>query len=253
LKKEAGIIPIQKKFLQNNFLMALAFDEGYIFGRVVRRRICMYKPYQVIDSNGTGIDISEGSHAGPYRVRDPRNTNDDVLYLDEIMDRNFPWIIHGSIGIKPNTINVYMRYPEGQDIRGRFPNIDPIVPTSGDDVGYVSGIQSPFENPTDFQEIVIPPKVHVAFEYYNKESTPEGLMSHRPVLNLMFAIYWFQPLRPNTHGLLISRIARGEVPAAFFNIGAGDKLLTYGSDYESQWGVTPLSLDEAASLGRGVF
>ena len=52
-----GIIPIEKKFMQNNYLFALEFREGYIFGRTMRRRILQYKPWSLIDENNNPIDI----------------------------------------------------------------------------------------------------------------------------------------------------------------------------------------------------
>ena len=246
-----GIVPITQKFLQNNYLMALGFREGFIFGRVIKRRICMYKPWSLIDANGNAVDIAEYSYAaqGCLRFRDPRNTQNDILYLDSETDQGYPWILHGAIGIKPNVIQCYLRYPEAQDIPGKFPNIDPIVPSAGDRTGYFNGLVSPYEYPSDFCEIVLPPKIHIGAEYYNREYEVDGLVAHRPTMNLLFSVYWFDALNKDRHARLISKIAKREVPAAFFSIGLGDVPLTYGGDYERHWGVTALSLDEAINLG----
>jgi len=248
-----GIVPITEKFLQQNYLFAMAFSEGYVFGRVERRRICQYKPYYLIDKNGNAIDITEGSYEseGCLRFRDPRNSQIDVLYLDEITDsKGSPWFLHGAIGIKPQQVRMYYRFPEAKDIPGRFPNVDPISPTSGDNLGYVSGIQSPYENPSDFVELVIPPRIHICAEFYNMDSG-DGVWNHRPCLNILFAVYWFQALSPQRHATLISKIARREVPAAFFSVGVGTDPIDYPSNYESEWGVTVLTLDEAAALSGG--
>lgn len=245
----SGIIPIQDKFLQPNYLMALGYREGFIFGRVLRRRACMYKPWPLINADGDVVDIADQSYAtGCLRFNDPRNTRNDILYLDKETDQHTAWILHGAIGLKPSQIRMYLRMPEAQDIPGIFPNLDPIIPTAGDNLGYISGLQSPYELPTDFLEVVIPPKVHICAEWYNNDS---GDRNHQPVANLMFMTYWFQVLTPQTHPNLIAQIALRHVPAAFFTIGIGTVPLIYGSDFEQSWGAKPLTLEEAGALGGG--
>lgn len=240
-----GIVPIQKKFLQNNYLFALEFAEGFVFGRVIRRRICQYKPWPLIDSNGNAVDISPSTHQDELRFRDPRNTENDILFLPTTTNAGYPWIMHGSIGIKPQYIYMYPRLPETKDIPGKFPNIDPVRPSDGNDVAYVNSLVSPYEEPTDFVEYVIPPLIHMGAEYYNKDPN----RSHQPVLNLLFCVYWFQVLNPATHAVLISKIAAREVPAAFFTVGFGDKPLEMGGDLKKDWKITPISLEKALSLG----
>lgn len=232
--------------------MALGYREGWIFGRVIRRRLAQFKPYPLIDSNGNAIDIAENSFAtqGGLRLRDPRNTEDDILHLPTATDRGLPWIMHGALGIKPNAVNMYIRMPEAQSIPGKFPNIDPISPSRGDDLGYVNGLKSPYNNPSEWAELVIPPKQHVDFEFFNKDSG-DGSWNHQPTLNILFAIYWFQALTTREHHNLIGRIAAREVPAAFFTIGVGDEPLGYDNDIESAWGATTMTLEEATALSPG--
>jgi len=235
--------PIREKFLENNYLFALLFREGLVFGRTVKRRICVYKPWALIDSAGNAVDIAASSHAGEYRFRDPRNTNVDILYLDTATSAGYPWILHGAFGIRPPKVRMYLRIPEGKEIPGKFPSLDPIKPASGDSVGYIDSELSPYEEPTDYSEIIIPPKVHIAAEYYNTDDT----RAHQPVLNIMFAVYWFQPLSVEKHRRLIGAIARREVPAAFLTVGVGDYPLELGG-LRTEWEVEPLSIDEAAEL-----
>lgn len=243
-----GVKPIVQKFLERNYLFALEFAEGFVFGRVVRKRHCHYKPYPLIDENGNAVDISPNSHAGPYVLRDPRNPANKLLYLPTPTSHGYAWIMHGSIGVKPEQIRVYVRYPSGQDVYGRFPNIDPIRPTNGDAVGYVSSQESPYEEPTDWLEIVLIPSIDISFEFYNTDDA----RSHQPVLNILFATYWFEVLKPENpvHARLISKIAAREVPAAFFQIGFGDTPINFNEVLKKEWGVTPLKLDEALKLGR---
>jgi len=142
---------------------------------------------------------------------------------------------------------MYPRFPEGKEIPGKFPNVDPIRPSTGDLLGYVDSLVSPYESPTDFIEYVIPPLIRLGAEYYNKDLK----RSHQPVMNLLFALYWFQAFTKEKHPKLISSIAARTVPAAFFTVGWGDVPLPLGDTLKKEWNVEPMSLDEALALGRG--
>ena len=240
---DRGVIPIRRKFLQPNHLMALEFAEGWIFCRVVRRRICQYKPYPVIDGKGNAIDVPPSSYKGAYHLLDPRNTAKDIIFLDTATNSGYPWILHGSIGIKPEWIRVYPQFPAGQDYPGKFPNLDPIRPEDGDNFGYVSAAESPYEEPTDFVELVIPPGLKVQFSYYNTDAD----RSHQPVLNVLFAVYWFEILKPTNP--LVGKIARREVPAAFMTVGFGDTPVEFESvKRREEWEARPIPLSEAAGV-----
>lgn len=206
----------------------------------MRRRICQYKPYAVIDSSGNAVDIAATSAQAELRFRDPRNTENDLIYLDAAINSGYPWFLHGAIGIKPQFINLYLRYPEAKEIPGKFPGVDPIKPSAGENLGYVNELNSPYDEPTDWAELVIPPYVHIGAEYYNKDSR-----AHQPVLNLLFAVYWVKFF--NKGNLIVKRIANREVPAAFLTVGFGDTPIDLGSKLQTEWGVKPLSLEEAST------
>jgi len=242
-----GIRPIVEKFLLPNYLFALEFREGFVFCRVIRRRIMQYKPYPLIDTSGNAIDISADDHQPEVSLVDPRNPAKEILYLDSTTNAGFAWILHGSIGIKPQYIYMYPRFPSGQTIPGKFPNLDPIRPADGDNFGYVSSLESPYEQPTDFIEYVIPPRQKIGFEFYNKD--PDR--NHQPVLNILFACYWFQVLQPKKHGKLIRKIATREVPAAFLTVGFGNEPIEMGDILATDWNIMPMRLDEASELGGG--
>lgn len=242
-----GIIPIQKKFLRRNHLMVLEFDKGFLFARVVRRRICHYKPYSLINAAGTTVDVAASSAQAELWLRDPRNKANDVLFLDVNTDVGFPWLLHGAIGWKPHQIRVYPRIPGGADIPGKFPNIDPIQPSSGDKTGYYSGMESPYEDPTDFMEYVIPPKTHIGHEWYNPDTE-----AHNPVANILFALYHFSLFKPDTiHNRLIRAMAMRTVPAAYFTMGTTSKPLPLGDPVKKDWDAILISLDDAQNLEVG--
>jgi hypothetical protein len=241
----SGIIPIEKKFLQNNQLFSLEFREGFIFGRTIRRRICQYKPWSLIDANGNAVDIAASSTQVELRFRDPRNTVNDILYLDATTNAGLPWFFHGSFGIKPQYVDMYLRYPEGDIIPGKFPNVDPIRPAAGDRISPINGLVSPYEQPTDYHEVIIPPLNRIGAEYYNQDAN----RNHQPIINILFCLYRVQLFRPGIHDDLISSIALRRYPATFFTVGFGDHPQPIGEQTERDWMVTPMSLDEAAALG----
>lgn len=239
-----GIKPIQQKFLERNYLFMMQWRKGFLFGKVIDRQINLYKPWPLIDADGTAVIISTSTYSGPYYFRDPRNTINDILYLDINTNAGWPWFLHGSVGIKPQQIYMYLKFPERKDLEGKYPNIDPVRPTLGDDVGYINSLYSPYEEPTDFHEYVIPPRLHMDVEFYNKDEN----FKHRPVCNLLFATYWFQVLRSDVHRNLIKKMALREIPTAIFRIGFGDFPLDMGSDLVRDWDATLLTLDEASAL-----
>jgi len=244
-----GIIPIVEKFLLPNHLLALEFSEGWIFARVVRRRIMQYKPYSLINSAGTTVDIAATSAQAELWLRDSRNTKVDIIYIDKTTDKGFPWILHGAIGWKPHQILVYPRIPEGSNIPGKFPEIDPVQPSAGNLTGYYSGMESPYTKPTDFMEYWIPPKTHVGHEFYNLDDR-----AHNPVANILFALYHFQIFVPLLAGVgpqnrIIRDIALRHVPATFATIGFTSEPLSLGTTLMDEWKVAPISLDDAIALG----
>jgi hypothetical protein len=240
---DIGVKPIREKLLEPNYLFAIEWREGFLFGRVIRRRICQWKPYNVVKSDGSVVSILPATHQDELWFRDPRNPANDILYLDTATNNGRPWFFHGAIGIKPHQVRMYLRFPEGKDIVGKFPNVDPIRPGSGDPLGYVDELNSPYEDPTDHVEIVIPPMVHAGAEYYNTDLT----RIHQPVLHLYFALYWVQLFTKDKNGTIIRKIANREVPAAFLTVGFGDVPYELGDKLKEAWKVQPISLEEAGS------
>ena len=244
----SGIVPIKEKLLQPNYLFALEFEEGWLFGVVIRRRLIHYAPYPLIDENGNTVDISAGGCQEEITLRDPRNPSDHLLKLPTSTNAGYPWIMHGSIGIKPEWILMYIRYPKGQTYAGQWPGLSSPRPRDGDKFAYVSYRESPYEEPTDWAELVIVPKQEPGFEFYNAD--PDR--AHQPVLNLLFAVYWFRLLDPDDpdDAVIIGKIARREVPAAFLMAGVGNKPVSMGSELRKEWDAKPINLMDAKKLGR---
>lgn len=246
-----GISPIVERFRLPNHLLALEWSEGWLFSRVVRRRIMHYKPYSLIDSAGATVDIAATSAQAELRLRDPRNKDVDILYMRDTTNVGYPWILHGAIGWKPHQIFVYPRFPEGSNIPAKFPEIDPIKPSAGDFTGYYSGRESPYEEPTDFMEYILPPGQHIGHEFYNYDSR-----AHNPVANILFALYHFQLFKPNLtgvglHNRIIRDIALRHVPCTFLTVGYTSAPLELGDILKEDWKAEPLKLTEAEALEVG--
>lgn len=248
MSEQLGILPIVKKFLQPNYLFALQVREGFYFGRVIRRRICQYAPFEVVDSDGNDVDIPASTHQGEIRFRDPRNVAKSVLHLDAETNSGLPWFYHGAIGVAPDPIRLYLRYPEGDIIPGKFPNLDPVRPAQGDNFSFINGFKSPYDCPTDYLEMVIPPKVELGAEYYNND--PDR--AHQPKLNLFFALYWCEIFTPVRDGDLVASIASRTVPASYLTMGFGDDAYDFNPEDWKVGGqkVNAITLDEARRLGR---
>jgi len=256
MQQVLGVRPIQDCFLRKNYVFAMEWQQGFLFGRVVRRRICQWKPWPVIDTDGTAIDIASNAAQGSLRFNDPRNVRNDLLYLSSTVSGGWPWFYHGSFGIKPGAVNMYLQFPETVTIDGKFPNIDPLNPATGPDAGFINSLNSPYECPTDFREFVIPPRLRIGAQYFNKEGsvTGETRRSHQPVVNILFCLYHFQVLKPPVHSDLIRSIATRRQEAGWFTVGQGAELpLEMGSDLIEDWlGKQPellMTLDEASELG----
>lgn len=245
--KDRGLVPIRETFLKQNFRFALEFREGFVFGRVIKRRVMQYRPYSVIDSNGDTIDISaNSSYNSQIKLRDPRNTSNELLYLQETTGGGFPWFMHGAFGVWPPQVRMYPRFPEGDgEVSGRFPGVDPIRPQQGNDLGYIDYRNSPYEVPTDHIPVVLPPQEILGAEFYNLDDDK----THNPVLNVLFALYFCQIFKPRKHADIISDIANGYKGANFLCVGYGDHSENMTDTLIKDWGIEPMPLDEASELG----
>jgi len=230
----------------------MAFREGFVFGRVVYVDRDFFKPYALIDGNGNAVDIDANSSQTGLLFRDPRSTDNILAYMDTNTApvTRMPWIMHGCIGIRPHidALRLYIKYPEGQGIGGQFPDSDPTTASAGNYTGYISGVLSPYENPTEYGEFWIPPNTKIAMDWYNDDTR-----NHRPVLNLQFREYHLKLLSPNGPSRereLIGKIANGVVPHRIAQFGSPRVgLINY--KLESDWKVPVISLEEAESYWGG--
>ena len=221
---------IEEKFLDSNDLFGLEFKQGFVFLEVLNWEPLTYNPYSAVGN------ISATSASDWTRLEDD---GDDILFVEKGVRR----VIHGSIGMHPKNVRQYVRYPEGQQQIGMWPNLSTPAPSNGSDYGYVDGDESPYSSPTDELELFIPPGVHLDFRYYNA-----GNNDTTPKLNLNFRNYVVRPLKPrnNPDDLnAVKRIMKPGTPIPIAPVGTIGVKDDFALD---SWKVEPVNRDEANRL-----
>lgn len=227
--EDNGNVPIEEKFLDVGDLFGLRFNEGMVFLEVQGWEQNRYSPY-------TGVgEVNSQNSSGFQRLED---NSDDILFVEKRKKK----VIHTAIGMSPAHFRRYTNYPEGQNRLRRVPNLS--TPTSGDDFGYVDGNNSPYESPTDVEELFIPPGVHLDFDFYNA-----GKENQEPVLNIKMREYNIRPLNPRSSAdqNAVGRIVSTGSPIPIAPVGGLDNQDNY--DLEQHWGVSPISFTEARRIG----
>lgn len=230
------VTSIEEKFLENNNLLALEFREGWLFSRILRGTRIDY------DRHGEVGRILTTATLDAKRFETPAPAK-DILYIEAVTP---PSIIQAAIGISPSMIRAYIHHPEEGTVIGKPPNLDPASYQSGDTYGYISGRQSPYDDPSDFRELWITPQVHITAEWYNPDT-----YDHEPLINIKAKLYSLDIFNPNGDDYekhMIRVMAQRKVPCAFESVGNPQNLLGYKEKYKTDWGVEPISIREAARL-----
>lgn len=229
---------IDNKFHDKSNLFGLQFREGVVFLAVRNFEELKIRPY-------TGLsDIdSESTLADYQRIED--DDSDDMLKvpIDE-SDK----VKHVSIGHKPYFLRRYTNYPAGENRLRKLPNIDKPVASNGDNFGYVDGVDSPYENPTDAEELYIPPGEEVDFNYYN----PDPDENHQPVLSVKMRIYKVDILQPTRDDDMknIRRVAKPGSAPPIMPVGSLDFQSSF-NNLSEKWDVEPMPIERARDLGKG--
>jgi hypothetical protein len=223
---EHGVTKIREKFMDEGSLFGLRFRQGYIFLEVTGWEQVKYEPFNNIGA------VDSQSPTGFDRLDD--SNGDDILFVEKGQEN----VIHAGIGMSPGYIRRYTNYPEGQNRLRTMPNLG--IPTAGDNYGYIDGTDSPYENPTDAEELMIPPGVHLDFNFYNPDSR-----QREPVLDILTRVYDVRVLNPDNSkdSNMISRIVSPGSPMPVHPVGSTRNQKRY--DLMDSWGVRPISREEA--------
>ena len=220
---------IDEKFHDTGDLFALRYNGGLVFVEVLSTTEIKFAPYSPVDV------LSPESRSEYARLND--EDDDDILFSE----RRKKLVTHAAIGQSPSSLRRYTNYPEGENRLRKIENIGP--PSSGDDYGYVDGGQSPFEFPTDVEELYVPPGQHLDFSFYNPTNRTVD-----PVLNIKMRQYNIRPLNPNNNADVqgIKRIVATGSPMPIANVGDSDRQASY--DLQDHWGVEAITYQEARNL-----
>jgi hypothetical protein len=228
---DSTLNPIEDKFLNTGDLFAMRFSDGLIFLEVTGWQQNRYSPYNNIE------EIPADSSSGFQRLE---HDGDDILFIEKRKQK----VSHVGIGHSPSHVRRYTNFPEGEVRLRSIPNLS--TPRSGDDYGYVDGNESPFSNPTEAEELFIPPGVHLDFNFHNADTKPA-----KPILNIKMREYNIRTLKPSNDSdkNAIKRIVSAGSPIPIAPAGGMDRQVDY--DLEDFWGVAPMSFNRARNLGGG--
>ena len=233
MSSDSGVKPITDKFLDNGDLFGMKFNQGYVFLEVESYEQLKYAPYNEIGA------IAANTSTNFARLDD--SGGDDILYLEQDQSK----VMQASIGQTPAGIRRYTNYPESETRLRQLQNLG--SPVAGDDYGYVDGEDSPYQMPTDAEELWIPPKVHLDFAFSNTDNR-----EHTPILNILMRVYRIQPLDPDVaeDRNAIRRIVQPGSPMPVVMAGGPDSQVDY--EQRSAWGgVTPISEERVERIKQG--
>jgi len=229
LMTQHGVTKIREKFMNEGSLFGLKFREGYIFFEITGWDQVKFEPFEQISA------IPSTQSSGFTRLED--SSGNDVLFVEK-GDKK---VIHASIGMTPDFVMRYTNYPEGQNRLRNLPNLT--TPTVGDNYGFVDGSDSPYDGPTDAEELFIPPGVHLDFNFYNPDA-----VERQPLLNILTRVYNIRLLDPsdNQDSSMISRIVSPGSPMPVHPVGSVRNQKKF--DLGDNWQVRPISRTQAKEL-----
>lgn len=227
--------PIDDKFLERGDLFGLKYSEGLVFFAVEDYSQPRFQPYEQLGQ----MDPESALDSSFVRLED--DLGDDVLYLEK--DSSSYKVMHTSIGQKPHFVRRYTRYPEAGPKTDSFPNLQ--VPSVGDNTGYVDGDESPYGNPTDSQELMVPPGIHLSFNFYN----PHPSKTASATLDIKTRIYKVRVLNPNgsqDEKTAIRSIIRPGSAPPIHPVGTIDSQENF--NMRSEWPVDPVSRERVEEV-----
>lgn len=217
-----GVKTIEQKFLNSGDLFGIKFNDGIIGCEVTSWEQIKYAPYAEIG------EIASGSSSSFSRLNDP-DENEDILYVEKREKK----VHHVGIGHSPPHFRRYTNYPEGEVRLRSVNNLG--VPTAGSDYGYVDGEDTPYAEPSDVEELLIVPGVHLDFAFHNSSDR-----ASEPVLNIVMREYNIRALDHTNNADLqaLKRIVSPGTPIPVFPAGGIDRQTDYRlQDY---WKAEPL-------------
>jgi len=231
MSEDSGTSFIGDKFLGEGELFGIKFNQGYVFCEVGGWTQTKFDPYTALST--VDADSSTGFQRLEYE-------SDDILYVENDQLK----VKHIAIGHSPAIVRRYTNYPEGENRLRRINNLGSPVP--GDDYGFIDGEDSPYENPTEAEELWVVPNEHLDFNFYNPDTE-----EHDVTLKIMMREYNISTLDPqdSTDQNAIRRIIQPGSPMPIVPAGTKDRQVDF--QLQKFWGVQPISEQRAQRVARG--
>jgi len=223
-----GLTPIREKFHDSGDLFALLFAQGMLAVEVETWQEPGYEPYTDI------AEIAANDRSDFARLEDD---GDDILFTEKDSLK----VKHAGIGHSPGYLERYTFYPDGQIKLRSLENLG--APSVGDPWGGISGEESPYSEPTDAEELVIPPGQHLTFAFDNPDNEP-----HTPVLNIVLREYNINPLSYSEYPDVYHRIVAPGSPMPLYPVGSSDQQARY--DLGDKFQVQPVQLKTVRERSR---
>lgn len=232
MQSKAGVQKIQDKFLGQGELFGIKFNSGFVFCEVDGWAQTKFDPYTEVGSVGAG------QSSGFSRLNSP--DGDDILYVenDELK------VKHVAMGHSPAILRRYTNYPEGENRLRAVNNLG--IPVPGDDYGYIDGEDSPYENPTEAEELWVTPGQHLDFNFHNPDTE-----EHEVTLKITMREYNINPLDPtdSTDMKAIRRIIQPGSPMPVVPAGTKDRQVDF--NLQKFWNIDTITEKAARRSARG--
>ena len=228
--------PWAENVLAPNQRLGLLWAEGVTFHHVLgveRTRVANYGGSQ-------WPPLGSGATQGPFELQD--TLTNKVIEVPEANGKDI--ILDVGIGIKPNVVRVYPQYPYneklGRILAGDQHNV-------GADRGFVTGEDTPFENPTMALSFLVPFAMKVGFEFSN----PDLAKAHWVHMNIEMAKYRVRHMKATNKvdAEMMRRMAGGSAPVRLATIGKLEKPEPFPAALTRLWDTSPTTIE--ALLGGG--
>jgi hypothetical protein len=222
---------IEESFMDRGDLFGLEFHEGYVFLAVESWSLNQFRPYTDIG------EVNPSDSSETKRLED--SSGDDIIYTQAGQKK----VLHVGIGQRPASLRRYTYFPENAKLLHQVPNLTASSARSGDNYGFVDGTDTPYDEPSDAEELVIPPGIHLNFTFFN----PNQNDSVVPSLNIRMREYNVSFLDPKEDIDQIKRVISPGSPMPIYNVGTLDSKERLD---ETDWDAQPMSPTEVGKLRR---
>ncbi len=164
-------------FLEEGFVFALQFDEGWVVGRVTGREVTNLAPYQLAASLAAGTATAAWDELLAAGTQTRQLEPPDSAIIN-----------HAFWGVSNPKVRIYLQYMSRQN-RLSLINTERVV---GGPVGYIEGAESPYGGPFSRRtELFVVDELYPAFMAYNPLADAMGVIN----MSLSIARYHYQLIK----------------------------------------------------------